>query len=86
MILLESMCLGKIPLMFDLPYAREFTQNGKYGILAKDAEDMVMKIKLVYEHGDMEHLKNDILNYARKKFDINKIALEYYHLYREILN
>lgn len=86
MILLESMCLGKIPIMYDLPYAREFTLNGKYGILAKNAEDMAMKIKSIFEHGDTRHLKNEIRNYARKKYDINKVALDYYHLYKEILN
>jgi len=33
MVLLESMCLGKIPLMPRLPFSSELTDGGKYGIL-----------------------------------------------------
>jgi glycosyltransferase involved in cell wall biosynthesis len=84
MILLESMCLGKIPIMFDLPYAREFTMNGKYGILAKNVENMALKIKSIHEHCDIKHLQNEIRNYARKKYNMDEIAQKYYHLYREV--
>jgi len=83
MMLLESMCLGKIPIMFDLPYAQEFTKNGEYGVLAKNIKDMAFKIKMIYEHDDMKYFGNKIRNYARKKHDIIKVAREYYKIYKE---
>jgi len=84
MILLESMCLGKIPIMFDLPYAREFTKNGQYGVLAKDAKDMVLKVTSILRHGDLEHVSKEIRNFSRKEYDINEIALKYYHLFGKL--
>ena len=84
MILLESMCLGKIPIMFDLPYAREFTQNGRYGILAKSVEDMVSRIRMVHENVDISILGKEIQSYARKKYDINGIAQKYCDLYKKV--
>jgi len=86
MILLECMCMGKIPIMFNLPYARELTENGKYGILANRVEDMAIKIKSIYNHNNKEQLENKIRNFARKKYDINETAQKYYHLYRDICN
>ncbi|MEM2129454.1 MAG: glycosyltransferase family 4 protein [Candidatus Bathyarchaeia archaeon] len=82
MILLESMCLGKVPVMFNLPYAREFTENGEYGILAKNVEDMVLKIKTIAKQNLLEHLGQKIQSYARKKYDINEIAKKYSQLYK----
>jgi glycosyltransferase involved in cell wall biosynthesis len=84
MILLESMCLGKIPIMFDLPYAREFTKNGQYGVLAKDAKDMLLKITSIHRQGDMEHLSKEIRNFSRKEYDMDEIALKYYHLFGKL--
>jgi glycosyltransferase involved in cell wall biosynthesis len=84
MILLESMCLGKIPIMFDLPYAREFTQNGKYGVLAKSLEEMVLRIRMVCENTDLVVLGKEIQSYARKNYDINSIAQEYHDLYKQV--
>jgi len=86
MILLECMCTGKIPIMFNLPYARELTQNGKYGILVNTVEGMAQKIKLMYNRSDLEQTENRIRNFARKKYDINETALKYYQLYRDICN
>jgi glycosyltransferase involved in cell wall biosynthesis len=83
MILLESMCLGKIPLMFDLPYAREVTQNGEYGILAKNVEDMVQKIELLRKTDEVKNLGVKIRNFARKKFNANETAQKYHRLYKE---
>ncbi|MGB9615268.1 MAG: glycosyltransferase, partial [Fervidobacterium sp.] len=86
MILLESMCLGKIPIMFDLPYAREFTANGKYGILAKNLNDMVFQInRIIQEPEYMRCLEGKIKHYARKNYNINKAAQKYYHLYKSVV-
>jgi len=86
MLLLECMCMGKIPVMFNLPYARELTENGKYGILANHVEDMAIKIKSIYDHNYMDQLEKKIRNFARKEYDINETALKYYNLYRDICN
>jgi glycosyltransferase involved in cell wall biosynthesis len=83
-VLLESMCLGKIPIMFDLPFAREFTCNGKYGILAKSVEDMAKKIEMIHKNTDISILGKEIQRYARKKYDVNKMAQEYHYLYKKI--
>jgi glycosyltransferase involved in cell wall biosynthesis len=83
MILLEGMCMGKIPLMFDLPYAREFTKNGEYGILATNVKDMVSKIKTMQQN-HLKNLEQKIRRYARMKYNIDVIAQKYYHLYKII--
>jgi glycosyltransferase involved in cell wall biosynthesis len=82
-ILLESMCLGKIPLMYSLPYSLEFTDHGKYGILAKGAEDLVNKFSNLNE-SDMESMSRATKNFARKKYDVRNTALQYIKLYKEI--
>ena len=86
MVLLESMCLGKIPIMFDLPYSREFTQNGKYAVLAKNIGDLSMRLKALSRSGDPKHLGKDIMLYSRKEYDIKRIVLKYHSLYKKILN
>jgi glycosyltransferase involved in cell wall biosynthesis len=86
MILLESMCLGKIPVMFDLPYSREFTQDGKYALLAKNIGNLSKRIKALSKDGDPKNLGKDIMLYARKKYDIKSIVHEYHSLYNKILN
>jgi len=84
MILLESMCLGKIPVMFNLPFANEFTENGKYGILAKDIRKMVEKLKTAYLKSDLNNFSNRIRNFARKKYDIKNMVSKYLALYRTL--
>jgi glycosyltransferase involved in cell wall biosynthesis len=86
MILVEGMCLGKIPVMFDLPYARELTQNGDYGIMARTVEDMITGIQSICERGHIGHLQRKIRQYARAKYDANKTALAYHHLYEQVCN
>jgi glycosyltransferase involved in cell wall biosynthesis len=83
MILLETMCLGKIPLMYSLPYSLEFTDYGKFGVLAKGANDLVEKFSNLKE-GDLETMSSTIKNFARKKYDIRNTALQYRELYDEI--
>ncbi len=70
--------------MFDLPYAREFTENGRYGLLAKNVEDMALKVKMVHENGDTRRLESEIRRYARTKYDITRTAREYCDLYGEV--
>jgi glycosyltransferase involved in cell wall biosynthesis len=84
MLLLESMCLGRIPVTFNLPYANEFTQNGNYGILANDIEEMAARIHSMYSQGTSDNLRSRIREFARKNYDINESAAKYYRLYREI--
>ena len=47
MVLLESMCLGKIPLMLKLPFSCELTENGKKPV--SDIRDLLDEIL-----GDLE--------------------------------
>jgi glycosyltransferase involved in cell wall biosynthesis len=86
MLLLESMCLGKIPVMFDLPYSAELTKNGEYGILARNVEDMAMRIKLLSTQFDVGHLENKIKDFAKREYDVAKTASEYHHLYQSVVN
>lgn len=84
MILLESMCLGKIPVMFNLPFAKEFTENGKYGILAKDIREMVEKLKATYCHSNLNHFSEKIKNFSRRKFNVKNMVSKYLALYKTI--
>jgi glycogen synthase len=84
MVLLESMCLGKIPLMFNLPYSREFTENGLFSVLADDAYDLVKKLANIRNEVDLETMSEKIKNFAREKFDIQNTAIQYSELYNEI--
>ena len=84
MALLECMCLGKIPFMFNLPYAREFTENGKYGILANNVDDMATRIESTYRDVDLESMGKEIKRFATKKYDISKVASEYLKIYEKL--
>jgi glycosyltransferase involved in cell wall biosynthesis len=84
MFLLESMCMWKIPFMFDLQYSREFTEDGKYGVLARDVGDMAAKINEVYRQDDLENFEKRIRGFAREHYDIRRTAAKYFDLYREI--
>ena len=86
MVLLESMCMAKIPVMFDLPYSREFTESGKYGILAENVPDMALKIKDMYNSESLPHLESKIRNFARENFNMDKTALAYSKLYQKVCN
>jgi glycogen synthase len=86
MTMLESMCLGKVPVMFDLPFAREFTENGKYGILAANTKEMALKIKQI-DCGeiDLKKLSKSVLSFSRKRYDITRIANAYCSAYQKIV-
>ena len=82
MILLESMCLGKIPVMFNLPYSAEFTENGKYGIMAKDTKDMVEQLRIAYMKLDLESFSDKVKDFAKRKYNIKNMSLKYLNLYK----
>jgi len=86
MILLESMCSGKIPVMFNLPYSREFTENGKYGVLSKGLKDMVQKLKAVHEDLDLETFSERVKGFARKKYDMKHTSVQYLDVYKDAAN
>jgi glycogen synthase len=86
MALLECMCLGKIPFLFNLPFSREFTENGKYGILANNVNDMAKLIDSTYRDADLESMEKEIKSFAIKKYDILKVASEYLKIYEKIAN
>ena len=84
MLLLESMCLGKIPVMFDLPYSEELTKQGEYGILAHNVEEMAAKIKSFPTQIDVESFENKVRVFAIEQYHVAKTASQYYNLYKSI--
>jgi len=82
MILIESMCLGKIPVMFDLPYSVEFTENGKYGIMTKEPKDMIKQLRIAYTKLDLEDFGEKVKDFARRKYNIKNMLLQYLNLYK----
>jgi glycosyltransferase involved in cell wall biosynthesis len=83
MMLIESMCLGKVPVMFNFPYAREFTENGKYGLICNNVQDMALKITRVLQNGSIPKLENQIRGFAKENYNIVKTATAYYKLYKQ---
>ena len=83
MIILEAMCLGKIPVMYDLPFAREITDNGRYGILATDADDVVKKIGSVIDTGRVESLQKRIREYSLENYNAKKMVHDYLTVYEK---
>ena len=84
MVLLESMCLGKIPVMFDLPYSNELTKQGEYGILAHNVEEMAAKIKSFPIQIDAETYEDKIKHFAKEQYHVSKTAALYHDLYKSI--
>jgi glycosyltransferase involved in cell wall biosynthesis len=84
MLLLESMCLGKIPVMFDLPYSEELTKQGEYGILAHNIEEMAAKIKSFPTQIDPETYESEIRHFAIRQYHVSKTAAQYHDLYRSL--
>jgi len=82
--LIEAMCLGKIPLMFNLPFSSELTDGGRFGIIADDVVDMTRKLTRFTEEGRLNSFGNEIRAFARGAFDINKTATKYLELYHEL--
>jgi glycosyltransferase involved in cell wall biosynthesis len=84
MILLESMCLGKIPVMFNLPYSSEMTMQGEYGLLSHNIEDMAAKIFSFQKENDPEVFEDKIRSFARKQYSVSRTATQYHDLYKSI--
>ena len=84
MMLLEGMCLGKIPLTYRHEYALEFTENGALGIVANNSQDMVTRLKRMSAKNDLNKLSKEVQNFAKRTYDINQVAENYYQLYKEI--
>ena len=85
MMLLESMCLGKIPIMFNLPFSLEFTENGKYGLVADSIQDMVEQLKNADKKSDIDSFSEKIKDFARGKYNLKNMALKYIELYKTML-
>jgi len=57
---------------------------GQYGVRAKDVRNMVLKANSIHKHGDVEHVAKEIRNSSRKEYDMDEIALNYYHLFGKL--
>lgn len=84
MALIEAMCLGKIPLMFNLPFASELTDNGKFGIIADTVVGLARELTGLKERGGLDSLSDEIRVFARDMFDIHVNARKYLEVYREM--
>ena len=84
MVLLESMCFGKTVVMFDLPFSNEFTDQGKYAILAPTIERMAERIRDAYEDRFPQKMQASIRDFARQNFDITKTVKDYVKIYERI--
>jgi glycosyltransferase involved in cell wall biosynthesis len=84
MILLESMCLGKIPLTLDLPFSREFTDNGRYGLLSNTISGIADKLSTLMTESDIDDFSNRIKQFARIKYDIKKVSIQYLNSYKSL--
>jgi glycosyltransferase involved in cell wall biosynthesis len=84
MTLLDGMCLGKIPLMFNLPFASELTESGKYGVLADGVKSLTHKIIELEKEGDLDDFSTHIREFARRKYDVNETARRYLEIYQEL--
>jgi glycosyltransferase involved in cell wall biosynthesis len=86
MLLLEGMCLGKIPVTFNLPYSREFTNDGAFGILADNVADMAFKVNNYCSTENVLTEQKRIRRFAQENFDINHTAKSYCNIYKSLIN
>jgi len=84
MILLESMCLGKIPLMLRLPFSSELTEGGKYGILGDGVKSLTDRLITLENTYSFSQLSNNIRMFARNVYNIDKVTSKYIELYRNL--
>ena len=84
MILLESMCLGKIPLMLRLPFSSELTKDGEFGILGHGIKDLIDRLLESQGNHSSSQLSSSIRCFARKEYDINKTLGKYISLFNNI--
>ena len=84
MILLESMCLGKIPLMLKLPYSCELTGEGKYGILGDGMTSIATQLMTFKDNHSLSRLSKDIRAFARNQYNIENLTSKYIDAYRNL--
>ncbi len=81
MILLEGMCLGKIPLLLDQPFSNELTLKGKYGVLGSDIKNLSERLLNLQNTHAIDEYSKEIKTFARNSFDIAVTAKKYVGLY-----
>lgn len=86
MILLESMCLGKIPLMLNRPFSSELTESGKYGILADEVRSLSMRLVTLENTHSLSQLSSNIQMFARRVYNMDRITSKYIEVYRDLLS
>ncbi|MGA2767340.1 MAG: glycosyltransferase family 4 protein [Candidatus Bathyarchaeia archaeon] len=86
MILLESMCLGKIPLMLKLPFSSELTEDGKYGILGDGVKSLTDRLITLENTHSLSQLSNKIRIFARNLYNMDKVTQKYIAMYRDIFS
>jgi glycosyltransferase involved in cell wall biosynthesis len=84
MILLESMCLGKIPLMLKLPFSCELTEGGKYGILADGVKGLTDRLATLESTHSLSQLSSSIRAFARKVYNMDELTSKYMETYRNL--
>jgi glycosyltransferase involved in cell wall biosynthesis len=84
MILLESMCLGKIPLMLRLPFSCELTDEGKYGILGDGVTSLANQLVSFEDSHSLSQLSNAIQTFARSRYNIENLTSKYIEAYRNL--
>ena len=84
MILLESMCLGKIPLMLKLPFSCELTEGGKYGILGDGVKSLANQLINLVDSHSLSRLGNDIRIFARNNYNIDNLSSKHIEAYRNL--
>jgi glycosyltransferase involved in cell wall biosynthesis len=84
MSLLEGMCLGKIPLLLNMPFAQEISNNGRYGIIASDADTLAEELIKVSGTADLDTLGNDIKSFSRSTYNAQNTTEAYLKLYKEV--
>lgn len=84
MILLEAMCLGKIPLMLKLPFSSELTKDGQYAILGSDLNELAEKILLAKNEQSIHRLSEEIRTFGRDAYNMDKVASKYISAYQNL--
>jgi glycosyltransferase involved in cell wall biosynthesis len=83
MALLDGMCLGKIPLMLNFPFAAELSEGGKYALIANDMESLTRKLVALRDSCDLSSFSDVIRGFARKRYDVSETAKKYRQIYNE---
>jgi glycosyltransferase involved in cell wall biosynthesis len=86
MILLESMCLGKIPLMLRMPFSSELTEGGKYGILGEGVKSLTDQLIMLENTNSLTQLSSSIRTFARNAYNIDNTTSKYIEKYRNLIS